>query len=146
MSKTISVKSRRVSSQCGNHWRVWAPNVETIDTFGLPKWKPLTHLGSTLAPWRWLFSYFSGKKRGNQDFSPKNKWMFRSQLQYIKSFWSLIGSLKALGRSKKVDRLFMCLSVVKAFLVACVDHWSCIMHVILNIGMNDIFMLLMHDV
>ena len=83
----------RLGSKCGNRWRVWAPNVETIDTFGLPKWKPLTHLGSTLAPWRWLFSYFSGKKRGNQEFSPMNKWLFRSQLQHIKSFWNMIGSL-----------------------------------------------------
>ena len=46
VSKTISVKSRSVSSQCGNHWRVWAPNVETIDACGLQMWKPLTHLGS----------------------------------------------------------------------------------------------------
>ena len=28
----------------------WDPNVETIDAFELRKWKPLTHLGSMLAP------------------------------------------------------------------------------------------------
>ena len=24
-----------LGSQCGNHWHIWAPKVETIDTFGL---------------------------------------------------------------------------------------------------------------
>ena len=66
----------------GHHWHVLAPNVETIDTFGL-----------RVSTVKMAFFLFFRQNQGNQDFSPVHKWLFRSQLQHIKSFWNMIGSL-----------------------------------------------------
>ena len=98
----------------GDHWHIQALNVETIGAVGLQMGKPLTFLGSKwgnqwgvwalkvktiyafelcISTVKVSFFLLFRQKKGKSGFSPMNKWLFWSQLQHIKSFWNMIGSL-----------------------------------------------------